>query len=649
MLQLSYLYWYLTIEVLFYLLYRFYFRPNANDLTRKTIKPFRGYGRRRHLIFQRILDRMEKKCQLEKKDIGQELHSFLRAWFYDPPSSRTAADTPCCYPNDIFVNGVNSINGQDKQKQKSAPDQNYFCKEDLLEFFSWAFFDKKHKNLKENWEKEELDKMFDLLHSRYGFVYPMFSEMKSTETTTLSRMKPKSFTLEDCDPLHRPLALYAFFAMIRYIGYVILYCIGFRRYTISIPTITKEDQSEHHNNQDCQEDKFLSYWLLQEQTQPKLTDHRDTPSGIDTTANRTSCSDSNTQFEPTLFFHGIAPAGLTFYIPMLYNTVLLKKKQLEKQYKNPIFLFENLPITCSLVFDALTEEETMYGVEQALSRHGFSNTSYDMNSTTISSRSEDEPNNNNNNTNTGDKTERAKKEPKDQQITIIGHSFGSFQLTWLLNSQSMKQRIKKVILLDPVSIMLSESDVVANFVYCQIPRIDKVVIFDDESNAKIIDNKNDKSSSQSMSMMEYINRFKIRVFCSSEIGIGYYLRRHFAWYNSELWLDDILKSVDVSIYVSENDEILNAEKVVKEISRFPNVKLTYWKDVGHAAVISNKELWMDVAYDFMDERISSNINSSNSNTIASSSSVSMSRMCSSVSSVSSRSGITIGFNKDKLE
>ena len=111
----------------------------------------------------------------------------------------------------------------------------------------------------------------------------------------------------------------------------------------------------------------------------------------------------------------------------------------------------------------------------------------------------------------------------------------------------------------------------------------------------------------------------------------------------------------MSIYVSEHDEILNTKKVVKEVNRFPNVKLTHWKDVGHAAVITKKELWMDVAYDFMDEKstaCSSNSSNSGTNTgstrscnmiARSSSSFSMSRVCSSTSSCSMGSG------KDKLE
>ena len=674
---------YVTGEILFYLLYKFYFKPNANDLTRKTIKPFRGYGRNRHLIFKRILDRMEIKCELEEKDIAHELHSFLRGWFYDPPSPTTPDSTPTVTPyhhssgiadgaNTVDDNGGDNINvnGQDEQNHEFTRNQHYFYKEELLEFFSWAFFDKKYKDLKEDWEKRELDKMFDILYSRHGFVYPMYSKLSEMtgKRIAVNQLKPICMTLEECNPLHRPLALYAFFAVIRYTGYVVLYCLGFRPYTVTIPETIREDQGKYHNGQGRWNEKVLSYWLLDEQRQQELTNDNNTSCGFDSFR-------SNTLIEPTLFFHGIAPAGLTFYIPMLYNTVLMNQKQRQQQLcNNPIFLFENLPITCSLVFDALTEEQTIYGVEQALSRHGFSVTSIstatsytsnNMNGTTTSGTIEMSSISNNNNS--AINRDELKKKQQVQQMTIIGHSFGSFQLTWLLNSQSMKQRIKKVILLDPVSIMLSEPDVVTNFLYCQIPSFPNKVIFNNNS-----DNDNDRSSSSPMSITEYFNRLKIRVFCSSELGIEYYLRRHFAWYNSELWLDDILQSsssvspslstnkIDVSIYVSEHDEILDTKKVVKEVKRFPNVNLIYWKGVSHAAVITKKELWMDVAKDFMGEKStihSFNRSSSGTNTgsesdvvMKCSSSFNMSRICSSsVSICSSRSGSTSGSAKDKLE
>jgi hypothetical protein len=46
-------------------------------------------------------------------------------------------------------------------------------------------------------------------------------------------------------------------------------------------------------------------------------------------------------------------------------------------------------------------------------------------------------------------------------LALCGHSFWSCQLTWLLKS-SLRSRIRQIVLVDPVTINLSESDVMVN-------------------------------------------------------------------------------------------------------------------------------------------------------------------------------------------
>ena len=519
--------YYLIVEIFFYLLFTFHIKRIANDLSSKSIKPFRDHGQHRHLLFKKILDRMETQCEIEGKHIERELHVFLKNWFLPRPLGKidsqvlnlnepTTSNSSNNHSHFFFERKSTSLSSSSSSCIENVEDYtSSFCQEDLREFFAWAFFDKTVCNITEQWEKDELNKMFEMLITRYGFVYQSYKVKESP-----IRLKPKSMTLEDCNPLHRPIALYMLFWILRYFGYFILYMKGFRRFHVQLKSQGQE--------------KVLYYWLLQ-----------NTKNSVETTAN----------LAPTMFFHGIAPAGLTFYIPMLFNSLLRcdKKTGSKPSHQDAIFLFENLPITCSLVFDALTEEQTMHCVEKALIRHGFYLQQQDGTGT------------------------------YQPTITVCGHSFGSFQVSWLLKHSAIKDKIKQVILLDPVSIMLSEPDVLTNFLYTQTTGS----IF---QNGKI----------DAISLMEYIHKMKIRIIASSELGIEYYLRRHFAWYNSELWIEDIPKSINMSVYVSEKDEIIDAEKVVREVTRFPHVKLKLLKNVGHAALITQPALWKMLYEEFSD-------------------------------------------------
>jgi hypothetical protein len=78
------------------------------------------------------------------------------------------------------------------------------------------------------------------------------------------------------------------------------------------------------------------------------------------------------------------------------------------------------------------------------------------------------------------------------------------------------------------------------------------------------------------------------------------LRRHFSWFNSELWLDEIPANVQVAVCVAKNDEILNASKVQQEVfmhNEFGDsaqVKLVYWEGAGHARCITSLPKWREI-------------------------------------------------------
>jgi pimeloyl-ACP methyl ester carboxylesterase len=224
---------------------------------------------------------------------------------------------------------------------------------------------------------------------------------------------------------------------------------------------------------------------------------------------RPAKNETDTSLLPLLFFHGIAPGGFVVYLPMvLYG--------LSTENDRAVFLFENNSISCALDLSSLDEQQTVDGVLEVLEKFKF-----------------------------------AKKD-----LSLVGHSFGSCPISWLLASKRLQQ-VKQVVLIDPVSIVLSEPDVMVNFLYSQA--LDK-----------------------------------IRVVASSELFTQCYLRRHFAWYNSELYVEDV--DCPMIVCCSERDEIVNSAKVKQEMERHHKAKhnLVCWEGAGHGACIANPTKWKEL-------------------------------------------------------
>jgi hypothetical protein len=215
---------------------------------------------------------------------------------------------------------------------------------------------------------------------------------------------------------------------------------------------------------------------------------------------------------PLLFFHGIAPGGTAIYLPMLLAGVAGDGRAL--------FLFENPSVSCHPSFHVITEDETIEGVQEALDRFNI----------------------------LGD-------------LSLMGHSFGSFQLTWLLYSP-LRERIRQFALLDPVSILLSEPDLIINF---------------DEATPL----------------------FKIFL---TELWTNFYIRRHFSWYRSELWLDDVPDNVDFFVGLAERDQIINGPKVKREVEIFGSENLSFqrqttiafWPRSLHGDCLYQPSKWKDI-------------------------------------------------------
>ncbi len=513
---------YLLMEATFLAVFMFYVVPRCNKRTAP--KPYRDYGKDRHQLFLRILSRMERTCRARNRKLRPVLDEFMSNWFQRgrrPPqhtilhnSNNMNSVTPPplmaspsmtselsfddSWSNDGLLSSIITTTTDDDDDDTTLG----LHKEDVDDFLSGAFFGKTCHDLKE-WEVQELQNILDLFLQRTKRTFLLPGKSPS--------FRPLRLSLEDVDPIPRPLLVYVVVALIKQMANLLLRVFGFQRYTSK---------------------SGLVYWF------------RPSSSTSTTSLDDDDDHDAKEKHLPFLFFHGIAPAGFTLYLPMVLYGLANDCR--------PIFLFENPTISCTLGFQALTEEETIQGVQEALSLNVH----------------------------------------PDADITLCGHSFGSCQLTWLLHSP-LQRRIKQFILLDPVSILLSEPDVLANFLYSNPCT----------NNVARCDNQPPPPTSWHAQLWDWLVRAQMRLAVSSEVFTEYYLRRHFSWYNSELWLDDLPPHVQVLVCLAERDEITCTAKVVEEIAihnsqlpdtTTPKVQVIFWNKVGHGYCLTSPKAWQSM-------------------------------------------------------
>lgn len=85
---------------------------------------------------------------------------------------------------------------------------------------------------------------------------------------------------------------------------------------------------------------------------------------------------------------------------------------------------------------------------------------------------------------------------------------------------------------------------------------------------------------------------KIRVAASSELFTQTYLRRHFAWYNSDLWLDAV--KVPVVVALSDRDSIVPTPKVLRHVKKYDHVRVVHWKNSRHGDCLIDPKKWRDL-------------------------------------------------------
>ena len=143
--------------------------------------------------------------------------------------------------------------------------------ENAAEFLGWAGYAKLLRDLTIK-ERKELDEVMTYIKNKHGIIFPLGHN---------PNVKAARLTLEDVWWLHRPLALYA--------GVKILECL----------TVTILAMKGYHRKYTTKDENHV-YW------------YRPAANGFDE-------ADNHDDTNPMIFFHGIAPNGLLFYLPMIFH------------------------------------------------------------------------------------------------------------------------------------------------------------------------------------------------------------------------------------------------------------------------------------------------------------------------------------------
>lgn len=412
---------YALVEVIFAVVVYKHWLPKLNrQVESPTIRQFEDHTLR-HKLFERMLTRNERLCLALGVDMKPYFMKFLCNWFFLLPEDShhdENGDPLACI------------------KETGLP-----CKDDIDKVISWGYFNCDSKDMTEEWQQRELNKMYALIKDRHGLEPgPKYKQ----------KLQPVQMTLEDLDIKYRPLATYLVFNICRAIFALLLYSYGFSHHVSSTG---------------------LPYWYRPAKKQE---------------------TDETNQPLPFLFFHGIAPAGASFYIPMLLWGLATDENG---NIDRPIFLFQNNCVSFALTNHAPTEKETTEGVWEAVDKHCGPGT----------------------------------------EVSLLGHSFGTCLQTYMLHS-SQGHRVRQMVLMDPVSILLSDPDVITNFVYC-------------------------RSHHRDTKLHDSVTVPGAAGWVMNELFIEHFLRRLFRWYNGELFLEDIPEHCKIVVCLSDGDEILNAQKV----------------------------------------------------------------------------------------
>lgn len=458
------------IEFLFYwVVYRWYFIPAANRPVEA--QPYRDYPDGMHHRF--VLHVFERICHIAPADQteAQALRTFLLSLFHErrqvhlsvPPANAEQTPTsptpicqlPCPENTTDQCQNTNVANSPAENVHRWTIDE--LGRNDMEHLLAWAAFGKHLVDLSKD-ELKDLEKIFTGSQKRFGLFFHPGSTHKYFA---------KQMGLENVNATHRPLFVYLLVDCLRLGTGIWLGLSGFRR---------------------VRSQSGLTGWFR-------------------------SATCSNNQL-PLAFFHGLAPAGLTFYLGLALQGLAADGRA--------IFLFENPPISMSVFagFRPLSHSETVRGFQEIVDR--FLGLQAD--------------------------------------VAVVGHSFGTVPVTWLMYDKTLRGRIRQAVLLDPITILLTTCELMNTFLYNP-------------------------------------DGIAVRLM-SPEIHIQNYLRRHFPFYNSDLNLEDVDKHCSVLVCLSENDEIVPISSVRSEVEHHlplrPKDQLIVWERSPHGACVVQREKWNDI-------------------------------------------------------
>lgn len=182
---------YFTAEAVFWALFHFHILPTCNIPAEP--QDYRGYGKDRHRLMLRIMQRIERTCRATDTPFLEAFTSYINQWFHN--------DSP-----------------RSDNEELEIP-----RKENMDELFSWAFFGKYPDQL-EPWMKTELQLIYDMLESRYKLTFV---------PGVNSNLRSMRLSLDPLEPAYRPLLIYFLFGSIQVFANLFLRVAGFRFYTTS--------------------------------------------------------------------------------------------------------------------------------------------------------------------------------------------------------------------------------------------------------------------------------------------------------------------------------------------------------------------------------------------------------------------------------
>lgn len=490
---------YAAIEINFYLVYKYHLVPRANILTEP--QPVRAFGCQdgndRFMLMRRILDRLERTCAATGEDMFQACAQYIALWFRFEPHKGKDRHHPRPPP----MRRVSTVT-TDSDSAGGNSDDEEGCESDS----EW-------ENLVANtpfnqtssgelmWNNSKLDGCYKTNIFKWALQTLHYDDVNDLLSCFFMGKRVEDLSEWETVQLKK---------LFDYLEDNFDLKVKPGRNPATTPRLLILDEvtawhrplAVYAGIYGMQCSKAASLWMLGFR-------HCVSKTGLGYWYRPASVMNAP---NPLLFFHGIAPGGSTIYLPMLLAGVATDGRAL--------FIFENKSVSCHPSFDVLTEDETIAGVQEALDIFY----------------------------------------PKGD-IALMGHSFGSFQLTWMIYSP-LRDRIRQFALLDPVSILLSEPDLIVNFEECT-------------------------------------PFFKIFL---SELWTNFYVRRHFSWYRSELWLDDLPENVDVYVGLAERDQIVNGPKVLREIQIFgaenPSFArqtiTSFWPKALHGDCVYQPSKWRDI-------------------------------------------------------